>query len=285
MDFTTIIDVSKNSEISSIKETITNILQIINDPVSGAKDLKEIIEVDPPLTVKLLKLANSAYYAPTNPITGIQEAIVTLGFDAVRELAISQKVCQLFANSDTFHGYSRLELWKHCLAVAILGKLIYRREFRKKGDDIYVCGLLHDLGLIVLDQFNHDEFQNVLSNFTKDNKNLTEVEDNILKYNHAEIAMNLCLEWEIPEDITYAIGFHHKPGEVDEEYEFITRTLYVANYVIQENKIGYCDMQKPSEVIYKKCLAKLKIDSKSIAFFLKDVKNELAKLEENGFLG
>ena len=76
---------------------------------------------------------------------------------------MSQKVCEAFAGNTDIEGYSRNLLWKHSVAVALLGKMIYRREFGRKGDNIYVAGLLHDIGIIALDQFCQDDFRLILS--------------------------------------------------------------------------------------------------------------------------
>ena len=126
--------------------------KIIRDPIHN------IIEVDPPLTAKLLKLANSAFYGYPKTIGEVQEAIVCIGFEAVKELALSQKICELFKKNDLINNYSRISLWKHSLAVAVFSKLLYRREFAKSGENIYVAGLLHDIGHIIMDQFLHDKF-------------------------------------------------------------------------------------------------------------------------------
>ena len=144
-----IVEMVNKSEISSIQNIVSGVTKIINDPKSSAKDLKEIIQIDPPLTGKLLKLANSVYYSPRTKISEIQQAIIWVGYDALKELALSQKVCEIFAGNSTIEGYSKTLLWKHSVAVSLLGKMIYRKEFREKGENIYVAGLLHDIGIIV----------------------------------------------------------------------------------------------------------------------------------------
>ena len=106
-----IVDLVNNSGISSIKEVIGEILGTIRDASTSAKDLKDLIEKDPPLCAKLLKRANSAYYGYPRTISDIQEAIVCLGFDSVWELALNQKACDLFAKEEVFEGFSRWSLW------------------------------------------------------------------------------------------------------------------------------------------------------------------------------
>jgi len=77
---------------------------VINDPESSAKDLKDIIEIDPPLTARVLKVANSAYYCSLRKISEIQHAVIWIGYDVVKEIALSQKVCEAFDQDETFSG-------------------------------------------------------------------------------------------------------------------------------------------------------------------------------------
>ena len=121
------------SDISSIKEVITQLISVINDPKTGAKDLKDIIEKDPSLSARLLRVANSAYYGFRRRISNVQEAIVGIGFIAVKELALNQKVCELFQKDFYFQEYSRAALWEHSVAVALCNKSTYMKEFRELG--------------------------------------------------------------------------------------------------------------------------------------------------------
>jgi len=154
-----ILELVDESDISSIKNVVSGLIKIINDPTSTARDLKEVIQIDPPLTAKVLRLANSAYYSPRNKISEINQAIIWVGYDAIKELAMSQKVCEIFNKDECIEGYSRNALWKHSLAVALFGKMIYRREFGERGENVYVAGLLHEIGLIAKDQFYQEEFR------------------------------------------------------------------------------------------------------------------------------
>ena len=98
--------------ISSIRDITAGIVRIINDPDSSARDLKKLVEMDAPLTARVLKRVNSAYYAPAQRIGEIGQAIIAIGLDAVEELALSQKVCQLFDRDEAVGDYSRRRLWK-----------------------------------------------------------------------------------------------------------------------------------------------------------------------------
>ena len=86
-----IVKMVNNSEIASVQNVVSGITRIINDPKSSAKDLKEIIQIDPPLTGKLLKLANSVYYSPRTKISEIQQAIIWVGYGRTQGVGIKAK--------------------------------------------------------------------------------------------------------------------------------------------------------------------------------------------------
>lgn len=275
-----IIKLVNKSDISSIKQVVTEILKIIKDESSSAKDLRNIVEKDPPLCAKVLKLANSAHYGYPKSISDIQEAIICIGFDAVKELALNQKVYELFMKEDTTHGYSRLSLWRHCSAVALCCKMIYRREFRERGDNVYVAGLLHDLGIIVEDQFFREMFEQALKKSAQEGINLYIAEKATLKIDHAAIARTIADDWNFPDELIHAMGLHHEPTEVEEEFERIVLTVYLANYTCQREKIGYVDAPFRDVNLFNKCLSSLGIKAKAMDIIVEELKEEIKKLDQ-----
>ena len=278
-----VVNLVNNSEISSIKQVVTEILRIIKDETTGAKDLKEVIEKDPPLYAKVLKLANSAQYGYPRTINSIQEAIVCIGFDTIKEIALNQKVCELFMNDQIRHGYSRWSLWEHSCGVAICSKLIYRREFRERGDDIYAAGLLHDIGIIVEDQFFTEQFDQALSIVMSEIRNLHEVEHETLNIDHAKIGKAIAVNWEFPDELIQAIGCHHEIDGLDsqeENLERFVRTIYLADFICHREKIGFADTLKRDTNRFHDCLSKLKIKTRAVDILSEELKEEIKKVEK-----
>jgi len=277
-----LIEKVNKSDISSIKEVLIQIIKITNDPKSSAIDLKNVIEKDPPLSARLLKLANSTYYGFCRRINEIQEAIVYIGFNAVKELALNQKVCELFKKKVNFEGYSRNALWENSIAVALCCKLTYMEEFKKPGENLYMAGLLHNLGIIIEDQFLQDKFKDALVQSKKDRCNLSYAEKNILGFDHEDIGMAIAYNWNFPDELVIAIGNHHKPDEVDNKYKKITMTLYISDYICQRNNIGYCDASYENQSLYTRCLMELNIQEEAMNLIIEDVQKEFQKMEKSG---
>ena len=272
-----------NSELSSIKNIVTGLIKIINDPKSTARDLTDLIQIDPPLTAKVLRLANSAYYSPREKVSEITRAVIWVGYDAIKELAINQKVCEIFTNGQINEEYSREMLWRHSLAVALLGKFIYRREFGERGENIYAAGLLHEIGIIVNDQLYPDKFQQLLHQSKIDKQNLIEIEYEYSGYDHSQSGQAIMEHWQIPEEICFAIGNHHTPEDAPKQYTKIAYTLYIADYFCQRREIGFCDAPFESENVFNRCMKHLGLEHHALELLSENVEIEMKKMEEQGF--
>jgi putative nucleotidyltransferase with HDIG domain len=174
-------------------------------------------------------------------------------------------------------------LWKHCNAVAILAKLIFRREFSKPGENAYIAGLLHDIGIIVEDQFMQEEFKNCILTSEKNKENLFEIEKNVFGFDHGRIGQEMAKNWKFPDELVYSIGGHHYPDEVEEPFRELALTLFVADHVCQTTNLGYGDSQYTRDVVYKKVLRELDISPVAIELLLDEVTEELEKMEKAGW--
>jgi len=275
-----IVEAVNNSEISSIKQTVTHILRAINDPKSSVRELEHIIELDPPLAAKLLKVANSAFYGYPKTISAVQEAIVCIGFEAVRELALTQKVCSLFRKEGVINGYTRSGLWKHSVAVALCSKFIFRREFRRRGENAYAAGLLHDIGIIVEDQFIHSGFTDALRKAKAERNNLDKAETAVSGFSHMDIGRAIAEDWDFPHELADTIGNHHYPVVDRDNGSRTTSAVFIANYAVQKKGIGYCDAPYQDEALFLACLSRLNIRGKAIDLIIDEVKHEMNKLEK-----
>jgi putative nucleotidyltransferase with HDIG domain len=272
------------SSISSIGSVVTRIIAVINDPDATAKELVDIILTDPPLAANVLRLVNSAYCAPKNKIVDIQQAVIFIGFEALQELALNQKVCEIFKRGIKINGYSRKKLWKHSVAVALFSKMIYRKEFAQRGENAYALGLLHDLGIIIRDQFQNEMLLMALQAAAQYNLPLNDAERETSGYDHAHIGMALAENWRLPEDIIFGIGCHHDPRESQDGDTTLSQVLHIANYCCQKNTIGYCDAPLQDAAVFTHCCHALKIEPHAIELVMGEVQHKIADMEAEGLL-
>jgi putative nucleotidyltransferase with HDIG domain len=272
------------SDLSSIKQSVTAIINVISDPQSTVKELKDIILLDPPLAMRVLKTANSAYYSRSfsRSFTDIEQAIIWMGSDIIKELALNQKVCEIFEKDEEFEEYSRKKLWRHSIAVAMTAKAIFRKEFGLRGENAYVAGLLHDIGVIAEDQFLQEDFKKVLHLTKSKNMDLPTAEEEIFSFNHAEVGAAICGSWGLPDQLVASTSCHHSPSRSALQFSKISATLFIADFICQEN--GYCyGIPSPvnKEILYE-CLKVTEIKSHALDIIFKSIKLDLAQMEDKG---
>jgi putative nucleotidyltransferase with HDIG domain len=279
-----LIDKVNGSSISTIGSVVARIIAVINDPDATAKELVEIILTDPPLAANVLRLVNSAYCSPRNKIADIQQAVIFIGFEALKELALNQKVCEIFKRGVKIKGYSRARLWKHSVAVALFSKMIYRREFVQRGENAYAVGLLHDLGIIIEDQFQNDILIQALEKASDSTMSLLEAERNTLGYDHAQIGMTLADNWKLPAEIALSVGYHHNPLQAPDTGMHLTCVLHIANACCQKSNIGYCDAPQQDDDLFRDCIRKLNIEPQALDLIMQEVQKKLTEMENDGVL-
>lgn len=270
------------SDIASIRRILNKIIEVALDPHSNAVDLKNLIEADPPLTAKILRRANSAFYGMPRKVSDILDAIMFIGFESVKELSISQAVVDLFQNGATSEGhYSRDALWIHCVAVASCGKLIARRELRKNGNDVYTAGLLHDIGLIVLDQFLRTDFLRMVKATERNALDIWQAEEETFQFYHDEIGGLLLKEWNFPDSLALAVSQAERPTEDQVDQHEETALLHIAHFSCQERKLGYVEPMPKDVQLYQRCLQRFGIEERAIEFIMDDVEEQIHQMVEH----
>ncbi len=273
----------EKSEISSIKSVLMKIIEITSDSNSCIWELKNVIEMDPPLAARVMKLANSAYYGRTRKLEEIVEAIILIGFESIKEIAVSQKVCHLFANDKERHGYSRATLWRHSVAVALCSKLLFRRKLRRMGGEVYIAGLLHDIGIIIVDQYAHGDFDKVLVKVANENINIQDAMHERLGYNQCDVAQRLTQTWNFPENMCAALGEFCHVDKVHREKDLLAAVLFITKYACFQRNIGYAEWPAVEQETYLHLLGLLKITETSMDAIMEEIENDLFRMQKNGW--
>ena len=196
------------TEVSTLPQVALEVMRIANDPGSDAADLRRVVENDPSLAARIIRLVNSAAYAARTPVTNLQQAISFLGFSQVRNLAVTATVSELFRSDGLVGPYRRTALWKHLVTVGICARMVACRCELPQFDDVFLAGLLHDIGIMLEDQYDHDNFRALLENLT-DDVPLETAERAALGYAHTELGEALAVAWRFPPATRAAIRHHH----------------------------------------------------------------------------
>ena len=143
----------KMKTMKTLPAVAVQLTRMIHDDTSSLQEFEEVIRLDPTLVLRLLKLVNSPYYALASKVESIAEAVAFVGMDNLRNLIVLDIFKHIIKlKSDKGDGFSRVRLWQHCAAVGVTSQMISERIFAKKGENAFLSGLIHDIGLIIADQ-------------------------------------------------------------------------------------------------------------------------------------
>ena len=203
--------VGRVKDLPTLPRTVLKITELVNDPKSSAKDLAKVITDDQVLTARLLKLVNSSFYGFPQRIATVTGAIVLLGFDAIRNLLLTTSVFDLFSTKGRAGEFSAERFWDHSIGCAIGAKVIGDYLRYDKIEELFVSGLLHDIGKIVEMVFLPKDFEKVVSLVKDENVLIAEAEKRVLNYTHADVGALLSEKWNMSPKLVNVIAHHHQP--------------------------------------------------------------------------
>jgi putative nucleotidyltransferase with HDIG domain len=230
----------KIDKLPSLPFIVSTLNDLIRNPNTSASDIHKVIMKDQALSARVLKLVNSAFYGFSERISSISHAIVILGFNTVKNVALTASVLNMFGGSETKDGenFDRKAFWIHSLAVAGTAKLIASRVRLPSAEDIFVAGLMHDIGKLVLDQFVHEQFVEVLKVVKEKNIHIKEAENEVLDgVNHCQVGAWLATRWKLPTALVQMIGFHHRPA-LDDQFLKPVSCVHLADILVRTLGIG-----------------------------------------------
>ena len=194
---------------------VQQIQRLIASPSSNMGQIAAVITKDQAIASRVIRLINSAFYGMGGKVTSIQQAIVLLGLNTVKNLVTGVSVVKMFEDAGVASIFDRQKFWMHTFACALGSRAIAREIHAAEPEDFFLAGLLHDIGILVLDQFFHGEFIGVLQCAVGDKTDYTKAEQNILGITHQEIGEYVAQKWKIPELLVHSIRHHHNPATTD----------------------------------------------------------------------
>jgi HD-like signal output (HDOD) protein len=265
----------KIQSVSTIPTVALQILDTINNPNASVNDLEKLIKLDPSLSSQVLNMANSAYFGQTNPVYEIKHALINLGFRTVTEIALSASVCDSFKSNESIAHYTRTGLWEHSVGVALCSKLIAKAIRANYEEIIFSIGILHDLGIIMFDQYLHDEFVEILNNPDIQEYHLVQFEKDLVGFDHQELVHEVLKSWKLPEAFKASISNHHIVD--NNECGEICRIIYLSNILCNSLKIGFIETTSVDMDAYKLCLEALQLKEEDIVVIKSKLQDEIVK--------
>ncbi len=246
-------DATKKEHLSEISKELTNYIEslpqfpesivelrkLLDDPEVEMTDIARVLGRDPSLTADLLKTVNSARYMLARRMDNVVEAVKVVGLRGLRQMLYSygtQRVLGDGANNETTR-----RLWEHSQRTAFFAYGIAKNVCKRKDilDDVYVGGILHDMGKIVFSNLDPDTVERVRKFSESRGIPSTVFEDMANGIDHAEVGARLAERWNFPEILIASIRYHHTPFKAKTPFRDVVSIVYLANEIAKLDHDGY----------------------------------------------
>lgn len=217
------------NKMPAFPRSVQQVLTITADINCSPKDLVQVVELDPVLTGRILKVVNSAYFGLSRKMTSVKHAVVFVGINTIKHLALSIAAVGSLPKKNKA-GLPITHYLKHSLSVGAIARVLALELglSGREAEDYFLAGLIHDIGKIVLSMHSGPEYREVLERHAKTKEPLWMIENELLGLTHAQVSVMVCEKWQMPEGVSNAIANHH---ELSTEGDLckLTACLYTAN--------------------------------------------------------
>jgi len=222
--------IKKSGHVPILPEILLRLLEACDNESTPLTKVASLIDKDPSLSYKVLQLVNSAYFGLRTTYSGIDQAVVYLGANSVKNMAVTAAVHQVFdvERFDSLKHFDIHSFWYHCLKCATLSRRIAEQTGLANPDDAYLAGLLHDLGRLVLVSVFTEQYESILAGISEETDLLSEEKD-LIGATHAEVGDWLIRDWNLSSLIADTISYHHEHLENIKQALPLVKIIYLAN--------------------------------------------------------
>lgn len=210
--------------------------EIVNDPDSTTEDISRIISEDAGITMRLLRIVNSAFFGYTQKVESIDQAVMAMGTSQVRDLVLATTVAEKFEGLP--EDLINMELfWEHCLACGVMARSLatIRKEIHL--EPYFLGGMLHDVGRLLMFAKMPAECRDLVSHCRESHEEMHVVERELFGYDHAEVGGRLLSAWGLPPHLGEAVASHHLPQRAVRN-PMLSSVVHIADVVVNALKLG-----------------------------------------------
>jgi len=236
--------VKQTRGVVSFPDVCLQINDMIDDPTCSATAIGAVLSKDSGLTARLLKIVNSPLYGFAARIDTVSRAISIIGLLELRILVTTASAVDAFSKIST-QLIDMETFWRHSIFCAVLARSIAERCNVLHAERLFISGLLHDIGSLVIFQALPEQAESILKQLCK-NERMSQhtAEKENLGFDHAELGGELLRNWHLPDSICDAVEFHHKPDEAT-RHELESAIISLANAMI-----GFADKENMEQPVY-----------------------------------
>ncbi len=223
--------IEKADNIPPLPEIVNKILEEINDPNSSPIDFQKIILNDPALTIKVLRMANSAFYGYSRHIDTVSQAVIILGLNTLKSIVVAASAYTALSKSNSSYGLAHGDFYAHSVATAIGAKLIAKYIGYKNNEKIFIAGLLHDIGKELLGSHIKNHIEKIIKMAETKNMSFDIAETQVIGFNHCDTGAELADQWNLPQLISDVNKYHHTPSACVSDNTDIVGIIHIADII------------------------------------------------------
>ncbi len=234
----------------SLSITVSKIIEVTKNPQATAKDLNRVISLDPVLVGKVLKLINSAYYGLQNKVTSLVTAIIMLGMNTIKNLALSTAVLGNMKNDSNFKALNIDGFWRHSIGVGVLSKLIASKIGipATKREEYFIGGLLHDIGKIPLNELFEESYMKAIRAADMKKAKLDDMEKEFIGITHTEVGKMIAEKWNLMDETFECVLHHHDPNMASEKNYKLVTSVHIADIYCNMNQVGFSGSRHVNQI-------------------------------------
>jgi putative nucleotidyltransferase with HDIG domain len=235
---------SRESELASLPEIYIQISDLLDSETAKSAQIGQVVETDPALSLRILKMVNSAFYGFSHKVDSISQAITILGRERLKQILIGSVLSGVFGKMENpvFHME---DFWRHSVKTAILARyLSLQTDCSQHSDTLFTAGLLHDIGRLIMAKMIPEQTKQILDAVDIEDGDLYHAEERILGFTHCDVGAGFIKKWGLPDILASAAQSHHNPQAIT-EYILETGIIYIANNLnflvapIEEEEVEY----------------------------------------------
>jgi len=275
--------VDRLDELPTLPSIVYELSRVINDPMSSTSDVERIMANDQSLTTKVLRLANSAYYAIPGGVSNLQRAIAYIGYDTIHQLVLSASIIKALDTGGDNHDFDLKQFWRHSLGVAMAAETVARHVGYKTPADLFTCGLVHDMGKVAIYLIAPDSFSASVAFARDKGLSLLEAEELLESPKHTFIGAQLALKWRLPTQIQAVAGHHHQKapnlrGGLSSEMSLVVDIVYLSNLLVHALQFGHSGHSKVLGVP-KDVLERMHLNPDKLKDLIASIKDSITSAE------
>ena len=267
--------ITEDETIFSLPKIYFEFQAALNDPDKTFQDLGDIINRDPALTARLLKIVNSPFFGFPSEIETISHAISIIGMNQLTDLALATLVIYQFRGIPN-SLFNMQKFWRHSMACGVAARSIAEFRGEKNVERFYLAGILHDIGQLVILKKEPALARDAFFRSKEQQENIYQSERELMGFDHADVGGELLKAWELPPRLVEAVAFHHQP-QAAKRYPFEAAVIHTSDYIVHVLKVG-SDAEFSEPQLYSKSWDIIGLDADDFEFMKDKVKRQYEDL-------